>query len=319
MDILSEVLKTVALKGAVFYNAEFSAPWSFRSPASRMIAPYIGPDAGHVIIYHLLAEGRAWAQVGNEPRMELAPGDIVIFPHGDSHLMGNGRAIEPMDNGTQLARILSQGLEPVRQGGGGETTKFVCGYMTCEPHIGQLVLAGLPALVKVNIRNDPSGVWLENSIRFSVANASQAAAGAEAVVAKLSEALFAETLRRYIALLPPDQSGWLAGARDPAVGKALGLLHREPARDWTIADLAMQVGVSRAVLADRFRYYMGEPPIGYLTKWRLQLGAKMLAATRQSVAEIAAQVGYDSEAAFNRAFKRDFGSPPARFRKGLAN
>jgi AraC-like DNA-binding protein len=315
LDVLSEVLKDVTLKGAVFYNAEFSAPWSFRSPASHVIAPHLGPDAGHVIIYHLVAEGGAWAQIEKGPRIDLGPGDIVVFPHGDPHLMGNGRPTEPVDHGKELGRILSQGLEIARMGGGGEITKFVCGYMVCEPQVSRLLLAGLPPLLKVNIRNDPSGVWLEHSIRFSVANAGSPTAGAGAVLAKLSEALFVETLRRYIALLPPAQTGWLAGARDPEVGKALGLLHRQPARPWTIADLAASVGVSRAVLAERFQHYLGEPPIGYLTRWRLQLGARLLTTTSHGVAQIAAQVGYDSEAAFNRAFKRNFGAPPARFRR----
>jgi AraC-like DNA-binding protein len=200
-------------------------------------------------------------------------------------------------------------------GGGGEVTKLVCGYMACDPQVSSLVLAGLPPLLKVNIRSDASGAWLENSIRFSVANASASTPGADAVLAKLSEALFVETLRRYIALLPPVQTGWLAGARDPEVGKALGLLHRQPARPWTIGDLAVAVGVSRAVLAERFRHYLGEPPIGYLTRWRLQLGARLLTTTSHSVAQIAGQVGYESEAAFNRAFKRNFGVPPARFRR----
>jgi len=315
LDILSEVLKGVTLKGAVFYNAEFSAPWSFRSPASHLIAPHLGPDAGHVIIYHLVTEGGAWAQLEGGVRVDLVPGDILIFPHGDPHLMGNGPFVEPVDNGRELKRIFTQGLEIARTGGGGEVTRFVCGYMTCDPQLSQVVLAGLPSLLRVNIRNDSSGLWLENSIRFSVENASTATAGAEAVLAKLSEALFVETLRRCIATLPSSQTGWLAGARDPEVGKALALLHREPARQWTIGDLAESVGVSRAVLAERFQRYLGVAPIGYLTRWRLQLGARLLTTTHDGISQIAARVGYLSEAAFNRAFKRHFSLPPARFRR----
>lgn len=315
MDALSEVLRIVALKGAVFYNAEFSAPWSFRSPASHLIARYFGPDAGHIVIYHLLTEGAAWAQVKEGARVELSPGDIVVFPHGDPHLMGNGSPVEPVDNSKDLARVLAQGPALTRMGGGGAVARLVCGYMSCAPQVSRLLLAGLPPLLRINIRNDASGVWLENSIRFSVTNAGSLNAGAEAVLAKLSEALFIETLRRYVALLPAAETGWLAGARDPDVGKALGLLHGQPAHHWTIGDLAASVGVSRAVLAERFRHFVGEPPISYLTRWRLQLGARLLTATRQSVAEVAAQVGYDSEAAFNRAFKRIFSVPPARFRR----
>lgn len=315
MDVLSEVLKAVKLDGALFYNAEFSAPWCFRQPASRTMAPYLSSDSKHVIVYHLLTEGRGYAHVEGDGRpLPLDAGDIVIFPHGDPHVMGNGSPVKPIDSVQELQRILAEGLKLSRQGGGGEITKFICGYMACEPHLSGVFLGGLPPILKVNIRNDASGQWLENSLRYSVDNADASKAGGEAVLAKLSEVLFIETLRRYIALLPQEQTGWLAGIRDPEVGKALALLHRQPAHPWTIAALANEVGISRSVLAERFRRYLSETPIAYLTRWRLQLGAQMLKSTSSSVAEIAAEVGYESEPSFNRAFKRVFGLPPARFR-----
>jgi AraC-like DNA-binding protein len=268
-----------------------------------------------VIIYHLMTEGRGYAHVeGESKQLLLNAGDIVIFPHGDPHIMGNGSPVKAVDNEQVLQRILSQGLEVTRFGGGGEITKFVCGYMACEPQLSRLFLCGLPPILKVNIRNDASGQWLENSIRYSVGNTGSSRPGGEAVLAKLSEVLFVETLRRYIALLPEEQTGWLAGVRDPEVGKALALLHRKPAHPWTIAALANEVGISRSVLAERFRRYLSETPIAYLTRWRLQLGAQMLKSTSSSVAQIAGEVGYESEPAFNRAFKREFGLPPARFR-----
>ena len=315
MDVLSEVLKAVKLDGAMFYNAEYSAPWCFRAPASHLVAPYLSRDSRHVIIYHLLTEGRGYAHVEGDGRpLHLDAGDIVIFPHGDPHIMGNGSPVKPIDNGQELQRILSGGLKLSRLGGGGETTKFVCGYMACDPQLSRVFLGGLPPMLKVHIRNDASGQWLENSIRYSVGDSDASMPGGEAVVAKLSEVLFIETLRRYIALLPPEQTGWLAGIRDSEVGKALALLHRRPAHPWTIAALASEVGISRSVLAERFRVYLSETPMAYLTRWRLQLGAQMLKTTSRSVAEIAAEVGYESEPAFNRAFKREFGLPPARFR-----
>ena len=323
MDVLSEVLKVVKLQGAMFYNGEFSSPWSFCSPPSRTVAPYVAPAAGHVIIYHLLTEGRASARLVDGERIILDAGDIVIFPHGDAHFIENGPPTKSVDMAKELARIFSQGLKLSRLGGGGEITKFVCGFMACEPRLSQVFLSGLPPVFKVSIRNDASadgwrtrcfGQWLENSIRFSVNEADASRAGGEAVLAKLSEVLFVETLRTYIAHLPAEQTGWLAGARDSEVGKTLALMHRNPAHPWTIASLAKEAGVSRSVLAERFRHYLNEPPMAYLTRWRLQLGAQMLASTSYSVAQIASEVGYESEAAFNRAFKREFTVPPARFR-----
>ena len=315
MDVLSEVLKAVRLDGALFYNGEFSAPWCFRSPASRAVAPYLSPDSGHVIIFHLLTEGRGYAHIEGEGRpVPLNAGDIIIFPHGDPHFMGNGSGVKAVDMAQELQRISSQGLKISRMGGGGEITKFICGYMACEPQLSRVFLGGLPPVLKINIRNDASGQWLEDSIRYSVGNADASRPGGEAVIAKLSEVLFVEALRRYIALLPPEQTGWLAGVRDPEVGKALALMHRRPAHPWTIAALANDVGISRSVLAERFRRYLSETPIAYLTRWRLQLAAQMLNSTSSGVAQIAAEVGYESEPAFNRAFKRQFGHPPARFR-----
>lgn len=315
MDVLSEVLESVRLDGATYFNGEFSAPWCFRAPRSSLFAPYVSDGQRHVIIFHLLTEGRGYARLeGDGPPVPLCAGDIVIFPHGDPHILGNGPPVTPMDNSGELERVLSLGLKVTRMGGGGELTKFICGYMACEPQLSHVFLGGLPPLMTVNIRNSPAGQWLENSLRYSVDNADVSGPGGKAVVAKLSEVLFVETLRRYILLLPPEQTGWLAGVRDAEIGKALALLHRKPAHPWTIASLGQEIGVSRSVLAERFRRYLSESPMAYLAQWRLQLGAQLLKTTSRSVAEISAEVGYESEPSFNRAFKRQFGLPPARFR-----
>ena len=314
MDVLSEVLKLVKLQGALFYNGEFSSPWSIRAASSQGLVRYFAPGTDNVIIYHLLTEGRASVRLDDGTSVQLKAGEIVMLPHGDAHIMENGPPTATVDGSEQLGEVLAQGLKLWRLGGGGEVTKFVCGYMACEPRLSQVFLSGLPPLFKVSIRNDASGRWLENSIRFSVDEAGQARAGGEAVRAKLSEVLFVETLRAYISNLSPEQIGWLAGARDSEVGRALAMMHRNPSHPWTIALLAKEAGVSRSVLAERFRYFLNEPPMAYLTRWRLQLGAQMLSSTSHSVAQIAAEVGYESEAAFNRAFKREFTVPPARFR-----
>jgi AraC-like DNA-binding protein len=313
MDVLSEVLKVVKMESAFFFNAEFSAPWSLLSPNSCKYVPFMKRTAGHIIIYHLLIEGKAYARM-EDKRIPLSPGDIVIFPHGDAHFLESGASPHTMDAEGELQRIFSERLKVSQLGGGGAVTRFVCGFMMCESRLSQVFLAGLPPVFKVNIREDQSGQWLENSIRYSMAEACATHAGGEAVLAKLCETLFVETLRRYIVQLPERQTGWLAGARDQEVGKALALMHSRPAEPWTIANLAHEVGLSRSVLAERFRQYLGEPPVSYLTQWRLQMGAQMLSSTSYSVAQIASEVGYDSEQAFNRAFKRKFGNPPARYR-----
>jgi AraC-like DNA-binding protein len=312
MDVLSEILKAIRLDGAFFYNAEFTSPWSFREPPSSVLAPHISPNGGHAIIYHLVTEGHCVASLDGEKPISVHPGDIVIFPHGDAHVLANG-STRTLDMEPRLHEILDLGLKLARAGGGGEITKIVCGYMSCDPHLSSAFLAGLPPVFRVPIRDDSHGQWLENSIRFSVDQAG-AGVGGEAVLSRLSELLFVETMRRYITNLPAEETGWLAGARDPEVGRALALLHRSPEKPWTIASLAREVGISRSALAERFRHYLNEPPISYLTRWRLQIAARMLKSTSRGIADIAADVGYESEAAFNRAFKRQFTVPPARFR-----
>lgn len=315
MDVLSEILKVVRLDAALFFNGEFSAPWCISEPRSASIAHHLTPAAGHLILYHFLTEGRAFARLPDGRREELTAGDIVIFPHGDEHFLGNGSPERPVDPFQSFAQNLTRGFKLSRFGGGGEVTRFVCGYMTCEPRLSEVFLAGLPPMLKVHVAGDPSGGWLEHSIRLSVeAAGGPGAAGGGLVLARLAEALFVETLRRYIEALPADQTGWLAGARDPAVGRALALLHKAPAEPWTVSRLARRVGLSRTRLAERFNHFLGEPPIAYLTRWRLKLGAELLLSTVDGVAEVAAAVGYGSEAAFSRAFKRQYGCPPAQFR-----
>lgn len=313
--MLSEVLRVVRLQGALFFNAEFSAPWCISSSRSSAIAPYLSPEAGHLIIYHFLTEGRAYARLPDGRREQLTAGDIVVFPHGDAHWLGNGSPEKPVDSLHTLAKNLTQGIKLARFGGGGEITRFVCGFMACEPRLSEVFLAGLPKMLKVHVANEPSGEWLEHSIRFSVSEANGSNAGSGLVLAKLSELLFVETLRRYINSLPPDQTGWLAGARDPIIGQALALLHKDPAHRWTISNLARGVGLSRTRLAERFRHFLEESPMAYLTQWRLKLAAEILQSTDDSVAAVAAAVGYGSEAGFNRAFKREFDCPPAQFRR----
>ena len=316
MDAFSEILGGVALKGALFFSAEFSAPWGFSSPPSRSFAPGLLPGAPHLVIYHFVIEGSGFVRLEDGSNLKLEAGDVIVLPHGDAHRMFSDEGVRQENETPKIvAKIQSRDLTALQAGGGGNVTRFVCGYMACDPLLSRPILNSLPPAFKVNLRLDRSGHWLENSILHLVEEAASGHAGSEAMLAKLSEALFVDTLRRYIAALPEQETGWLAGARDPVVGKSLTLLHCRAQHPWTTAELAKEVGLSRSGLVQRFTRYLAEPPMAYLMRWRLQLAARALGATSRGVAEIAFDVGYESEAAFNRAFKREFGLPPARFRR----
>lgn len=319
MDTLSEVLKTVRLAGATFFSAEFRAPWGFASPPIDELASVLSFGAGQLVLYHLVTEGRATARLDDGAEVSLEAGDVVVIPHGDGHSVWNGRPTNWHDMVPDAQRALAGDLRVSRAGGSGDVTRFVCGYFACEKPAGHLFLSGLPPILRIRLRGAVEGDWIEQAIRYLAAEGPSGGAGRLALLAKLSEALFVETLRRYMVGLPPGETGWWAGARDSIAGRALALLHRDPSRQWSVAALAHEVGASRSVLVERFSHFLGESPIAYLTRWRLQLGARLLETTSRSVIEIAGDVGYESEAAFNRAFKRQFQLPPGRYRRQAAS
>lgn len=321
MDVLSEVLRSVRLTGATFFSAEFRRPWGFTSPPMATLVSTPDSAKRHVALYHLVTDGRAIVRldgVANEPTVTLEAGDVVVFPHGHAHRVWSGHPRGWYDTGPAVRRALQGDLQVTRAGGTGPHTRFVCGYFSCEPQAGHLFLAGLPPVLKVSLRGEGRDSWLENAIRFLSDEAASDHPGRLALLGKLSEALFVETLRRSMAALPAHHAGWLAAARDPLTGHALALLHRDPAHRWTLARLARATGSSRSSLLERFSHYLHEPPIAYLARWRLQLGARYLETTNRSVLEVAGDVGYESEAAFNRAFRREFGLPPGRYRRARA-
>ncbi|HVB39988.1 MAG TPA: AraC family transcriptional regulator [Terriglobales bacterium] len=310
MDPFSEILSGVKLTGAVFFTAYFSAPWGVSAPAAPLTVA-----APHLMLYHMVVDGEAAVATRDGQVLDLNAGDVVVLPHGQAHDMSSKGAKPPFLNYSIVeAKIQAGDLTPLRAGGGGATSRLVCGYLACDPCLSRPILDGLPAVFKINIRADPSGQWLESSILHLVEEAGSGHAGSEAMLAKLSEAMVVDILRRYVDQLPERHKGWLTGVRDPVVGKCLSLLHSRAAQPWTIAMLAAEVGMSRSALVERFTRYLAEPPMAYLTRWRLQLAARSLAGTARGVAAIAAEVGYESEAAFNRAFKREFGEPPGRYR-----
>ena len=314
MDALSELLRAVKLSGALFYKSSCSAPWCLEAPPSKKFLPYIRARATHVIEFHHITEGTAFVKVGEETT-PLAPGDIVMMPHGDAHVLGAGVGGTPINGDAALPALWTGKLKLASLGGGGEVTGLVCGYLACDGDLIRPVLAGLPRVVRVNIRSDASGDWLDNMLRHALTQAAACTPGSDVILAHLAEVLFTEVLRRYLVTLPEGRAGWLAGAGDPAVGRALAALHRDPAYNWTLDTLAHEAGLSRSALTERFTRFLGQSPMAYLADWRLELGAEALRSTSRSVQRVAVDVGYDSEAAFNRAFKRRFSVPPARYRR----
>jgi AraC-like DNA-binding protein len=315
MDALSEALRAVRVTSALFFNGEFSAPWRFKTPSQDKVAPLVSPGSEHLVLFHLVTDGHATARTSGEEEVALTAGDIVAFPHGDAHELWNGRTTRLFPGKRLLPKLSAGEVATEKWGGNGPVTRIICGYFGCERHAEELFLNGLPAVLKLHVRGNPAGTWIESAIRHSVSEIEAQRPGRTAVLSKLAEALFMETLCRYMEGLPPDHRSWLAAARDPKIGKALALLHRDPARPWTLANLAEASGASRSVLAERFTELMGEPPLAYLARWRMQLGARQLLTTAGKVLQVAYEVGYESEAAFSRAFKRAFGVPPARYRR----
>ena len=314
MDALSETLRVVRLVGAIFINAKFTAPWCYHSPSADSAAPLLEPGAERVVIFHLITEGECFVELGNEPPMRLTAGDAIVFPQGDAHRMTSQPEVAPASGG-RLAAVLTRRPRQLNYGGGGATTRLVCGYLACDARLAKMLLAGLPALLRVNVRGSNAGIWLEASVRYALAEARSPRPGGAGVLAKLAEVLFIEVLRLYMNEQSVGRTGWLAGVGDRIVGAALNALHKQPSRPWTLEELAREAGTSRSVLAERFQHLVGSSPMQYLTQWRMLLAANLLARSNAPLARIAEDVGYQTDTAFSRAFRREFGEPPATWRR----
>ena len=323
MDALSDVLSVVRLTGAVFLEMELRAQWSYLTAPARKIAHVLMPDADHVIPYHLLMEGTCFARLLDGEFVELAAGDVVMFPAGDRHVLATAsdvsRQLEPTEiTGESLSLLRRNEIVPFKAGESGDVTRIVCGYLACDRRLAEPIIRSLPRLLKVSLHDGSTAAWVRSSIQYSVAQSASQRPGSGMVLARLSEVLFAESIRQHMETLPPEETGWLAALRDRYVGRTLAFLHDRPAHPWTVDELAGKVGLSRSALAQRFVGLIGTPPMEYLMRWRILLAARHLRESRAPVIRIAADVGYESEAAFNRAFKREFGVPPAAWRRQAA-
>lgn len=337
MDVLSDVLRTVRMSGSLFFTADMRDPWSVLSPPPDQLLAALRSQSRWIMLFHVVAEGSCLFELGAERSVRLEAGDVAIFPHGDPHVM----ASDPRHRGnpTPVAEVLphiplGEPCHVSHGSGSNTTTRLVCGYLKGDQQFGPLAHA-LPPLLCVRTteagasvvvpgsdvspveHESPTSAWLETSLRCMIHEANAGGAGSVSMLGRLSELLFVQVLRSYVEHVEQSDTSWLAGLRDVHVGRALELLHERPAHDWTVEELGREVGLSRSALGQRFADRLGESPMRYLTSWRMQLARRYMHDPQLSLADIAARVGYESEAAFHRAFKRDVGQPPATWRKQL--
>lgn len=313
-DTVSDVLRAVRLTGGTFFSIEGSAPWAAEALPARDIGPEVLPGAEHVIEYHVVTAGACWAGIVGEAPIRMEAGDVIVFPQGDAHVVSSEPGMratpdyEPLRSASRL---------PVRlrcHGGGPERAELICGFLGGDARPFNPLFSALPRVL--HVRRNPEDGRIEQLVRLALSESMAPSAGSEVALARISEVLFVEVVRRHLAALPPQEVGWLAGLKDEGVGRALAALHHRPAHPWSLDSLAREVGVSRSVLAERFTYFLDIPPMQYLARWRMQLAANLLSTTSLGLAEIAGRVGYGSEAALSRAYKRWVGIAPADWRRG---
>jgi AraC-like DNA-binding protein len=318
-DALSDVLKTVRLTGATYFDVVAQEPWSVHSPARDLILPRVLPGADHLIAYHVVTAGRCYAGLVGGEAIPLEAGEVVVFTSADPHIMSSNAGMRAEPPTADFFDMADAGRLPFHVNlvsGGSASAKLVCGYLACNSRPFNPLIGALPPMLKAGDprRNDTG--WLGQFIHFAVAEVADKRAGSESVLTKLSELMFIDVVRRYIETLSPQKTGWLAGLRDPTVSKALALIHARPSFSWTIEGLARQCGASRSVFAERFVQLLGVPPMQYLAQWRMQVASEMLDRGNVNMAAIASEIGYESDAAFSRSFKRMMGVTPSAWRQG---
>jgi AraC-like DNA-binding protein len=318
-DTLSDVLEVVRLTGALFFLVDARTPWVADAPASTHLAPVILPHAQHVVSYHVVTEGSCWCESPGHPPLRLEAGDVLLVPHGHAYQIASECGLRTgwsIDDALGWFRAMASGHLPlvVTEGGdGSERIRLVCGFLGCDALPFNPVLTMLPGLLRVRLDHD-SGSRLNALLAFAVGESNQTRPGKRSILLRIAELVFVEVLRSHLATTTDDGASWVRALRDPMVGRALARLHRDPSRSWTLPELAREVGASRSVLAERFSHLVGQPPMLYLTYWRMQLAATRLAAGAGPIRAVAGEVGYGSEAAFCRAFKKLTGVTPASWR-----
>ena len=328
LDTLSDVLRRIHLRGTLLFHVVGGSPWVVEAPPASDIAAAVMPGAGHVMAYHVVASGSCWAAVAGAAPVRAGRGDVLVCARGDAHVLSSapgmraGYAVNPFfvaasERAPFFLRVRGSEVTPSRADAevAGDETTLICGFFGCDSQPFNPLLANLPRLLHVRHRDDGGHSLIAGFIRTAVVESADRRPGGEAVLERLSEMMFVDLVRSHLEGLPGDHTGWLAGLRDRFVGRALALLHERPAQRWTVDALADRVGLSRSALHDRFLLFIGCAPMHYLNSWRMQLAADLLAHSDATIVSVALQVGYESEAAFVRAFKRSTGLPPAQWRR----
>ncbi len=315
MDALSDVLRVSRLTGGVFLRAEFSEPWCLVTQlAPELCAPFM-PPAPHLIFYHYVIEGRMFAKSRDSDLFELNAGDLILFPRNDRHTLGTDLSMRATDVTEVINAPQGDGLYSIIHGGGGAPTRLVCGFIGCEDARKNPVIAALPPAIRLCAADSGSAEWIRSTFQFAAGEIAKGNPGSSTVLSKLSELLFVEAVRRYVDSLPEGQTGWLAGLRDIYVSRALALMHADISREWTVEELSSEIGLSRSAFAERFTRLIGSAPKQYLCGWRMQIAADKLRNSSLSLTQVAAETGYESDAAFSRAFKKAYGVAPAAWRR----
>lgn len=315
MDALSDILRVARLSGGVFLNAEFSAPWCMVGQMSpEHCAPFLGPTA-HLIPYHYVVDGELSIAEPNRRGQQVCSGDVVLFPRNDLYLMGSDVSLPPVSAASIIVPDGDKMVQTVRHGGGGDVVHMVCGFLGCDSGLTNPIVSTLPSALILKVDESPAADWIRSTFQYAAYEVVSGRTGSATVLSKLSELLFVEAVRQYVQNIPDGQTGWLAGLRDPAVSRALAFMHANMVRAWSVDELGREVGISRSGLAERFTRVIGMAPMHYLADWRLQVAAQKLRDSGDPLVRIAAQVGYESEAAFSRAFKKKFGAAPATWRR----
>lgn len=313
-DPLSDVLRSVRLVGGIFLDAHFTAPWCVTANMSAEDCRPLLTAPVQMIAYHLVVEGSLVVEVPGEPWIQVNAGEVVLLPRNGLHVLANAPGLPPVAAGGLIQFAPDGGLARISHGGGGAATRIICGFLGSEDGFNPLI-ASLPSVLTVDLRVATSRDWIEASVRFAAGELAAGRLASSGMVSRLSELLLVEAVRHYAEQLGGAERGWLRGMRDPQIGRALALIHRDLNAPWSAETLAREVAMSRSAFTERFSSLIGMPPIRYLTVWRLQAAKQLLRETTKTIAQIAYAVGYESEEAFSRAFKREFGLAPARWRE----